>query len=58
MIVSCGTLSFPGNRGDRCWEANRLLYTSYFPISFKNDVYVLTKYNLVFDDVIALKNDN
>lgn len=31
-------------------------HISYYPINFKNSVYVLTKYNL--DDVIALKNGN
>lgn len=38
-------------------DAEKLIdYTSYFPISLKDDVYVLTKYNI--DDVIALRNDN
>ncbi len=31
-------------------------HTSYYPVSFKNSVYVFTKYNL--DDVIALKTGN
>lgn len=35
-------------------DAEKLIdYTSYFPSSFKNSMYILTKYNL--DDVIALK---
>lgn len=35
-------------------DAEKLIdYTSYFPLSFKNSMYILTKYNL--DDVIAPK---
>lgn len=38
-------------------DAEKLLDPmSYYPVSFKNSVYVLTKYNL--EDVIALKTGN